>query len=188
VTRAPARAPGSGAAAGGLTFASAIADLEAAEQQVYGTAFQGFNAGRAVEFSHPGLQDYVATNSGLSMEDAYTEILKAASKTEEMEITMDSFMELLRDNAAEPTAMLERFLNLADGSDQVDAGSCRSGLLMFTNDHLGSHLTASLNEARWDDIFDSVMVGAGASVNMEGWNSYCKRVARIVRVVNLGKL
>jgi len=183
----PSTPPPGSSGGGGLTFESALADLEAAEQNLYGSAFQGFNFGNAVDFSNAGLQDYIATNSALSMEEAETEILRVASKTEDMQVTLDGFVQLLQEHAASQTAILERFLGLSGGSESVEAGECRSGLLMFTNDNLGAP-ASSMTEPRWDRVFDTVMNDCGPAVSMEGWNNYCKRVARIIRVVHVGKL
>lgn len=183
----PKQGARSSGGAGGLNFDLALSDLEKAEMMVHGTAFRGFGSGSPVLYNNPKLMDYVATNSALGIEETETELLKAASVNEDMKVTEDDFMKVLRENAAGESAVLERFLGLSGGGEQIDSGECRSGLLMFMNDQLGA-IASPLTENRWESIFDSVMMDAGAEVSMEGWGNYCRRVARVVRITHLGKL
>jgi len=190
----PAPKPAAATAAGGkggLTFASVLANLEDAEQMVYGTSFQAFNSGNPVPYTHEGLMDFVATNSAISFQDMDTELVRVASANEDMQINVNDFMKVLRENAASDTAMLESFLNLAasspGGSEAIEASECRSGLLMFFNDQLGPQVVA-MSEQRWEAVFDAVMSDCGATVSMDAWTNYAKRVARVVRVVHLAKL
>jgi len=185
----PASATASGANSGGLTFASVLDNLEEAEQMVYGTSFQSFNAGSPVPYTDDRLKDFVATSTSLNFADMDGELVRVVSGNADgdLQVNLDNFLSILRDNAVSESAALERFLGLASGADDVDSGECRTGLLMFSNDFLGPQAVA-ISQDRWDQIFDSVMSDAGPTVSMEGWTNYVKRVARIIRVAHAARL
>jgi len=184
---AAAMSPSHSSPSGTLTFESVIKDLEAAEQAVYGTAFQRFDGGNSVPYTHSGLQDFVATNTVLSIEETETELLKVGASHGDMLVTKDDFLATMREFAVSDSEVLNRWIGLCEHGDQVESSECRSGLLMFASDQLNIQ-TGSMTEARWEQVFDEVMAVAGPNVTMEGWTNYCKQVARIVLVLYLAQL
>lgn len=169
---------------GAITFQSVVDNLEEAEQMVYGTVFQDFNSGNPVAINHEKLQDFVATNSALTMENIEVELMQAASVTEDMQVTQDIFRGIMCGNAVSEAAVFTFFSNM--GVDQVDSGDARSGLVSGCSELLGP-VAASINQDKWDNILDSVLAGCDPMVDMQAFTNYTQRVARIIRIVHLAK-
>merc|ERR1712194_687577 len=170
----------------GLTFQAVVQDLEKTEQLVYGSAFVTLSpSSTPLPVMTPSLVDYVATNSSLAMDEVDTELLKLASTTDEMTIDKDQFVQIMQNSAVGEHPVLETFLSMGNG-EVMEASECRTGMLVFFSDSLGP-MVQGLSEDRWDTIFNEVLIDAGAEVNLEAWTNYCKRVARIIRMVHLAK-
>merc|ERR1712194_150044 len=149
-----------------------VQDLEKTEQLVYGSAFVKLSpSSTPLPVMTPSLVDYVATNSSLAMD--------------EMTIDKDQFVQIMQNSAVGEHPVLETFLSMGNG-EVMEASECRTGMLVFFSDSLGP-MVQGLSEDRWDTIFNEVLIDAGAEVNLEAWTNYCKRVARIIRMVHLAK-
>eukprot|EP00429_Kryptoperidinium_foliaceum_P065677 CAMPEP_0176069682 /NCGR_PEP_ID=MMETSP0120_2-20121206/34793_1 /TAXON_ID=160619 /ORGANISM="Kryptoperidinium foliaceum, Strain CCMP 1326" /LENGTH=229 /DNA_ID=CAMNT_0017403319 /DNA_START=80 /DNA_END=769 /DNA_ORIENTATION=+ len=172
----------------GLTFELAVTDLEKAEKLAYGSVFANFgpSASGYVPVNSELLIDYVSANTCLPYTDIDTVLLTAAQNNDEMAIKLENFLKIMQDNSIQEGMVLERFLGLSDNGEAIQSSECRSGLLML-KEELGA-AAASVGEARWELVFDSVMANAEATVNMDAWTDYCRKVARIAHVTHAAKL
>jgi len=160
-----------------VSFDYILSDLEAAEETAYGEAFSLCSGGNSTaQMDNTSLRDFIITNSSVGAEDLDPHLFQVA--TEEMSLTVDGFLHVLRENAVSDTTTIEQFLGMASNGETCAAEECRSGLLLFSQRHLG----ANFSEEKWDRIFNTVMWDADVTVSMEKWIFYCKVVARIIRL------
>merc|ERR1719210_2408936 len=102
-----------------------------------------------------------------------------------MKISLDSFLQLIRDNASSDSSALETFMRLSENQESISATDCRSGLTMFRDD-LG--VPGGMTDDHWERVLDHVMINAGATIKMETWMSYAQIVARTTRLCHIAQL
>lgn len=179
-----ARAHGgqSSGSAPAISFELILADLESAEQVTYSEAFGSFgpDGSGMLGLDNEKLRRFILDNTAVSLDDLEIELLKAAP---ECELNQQGFLKVLRENAVAEAQALEQFLGMSQDGERCPAEECRNGLLLFATDRLG----ANLSEDRWEKVFNAVMLDADVTITMEQWVTYCKRVARVVRLARYAR-
>lgn len=158
----------------------ALADLEGTESSVYNAAFDQLASGaRDVEPDNIQLRAFVLKNTCVAETDLETVLLTIASASESFSIDCAGFLSLLRENAITDGEAIEQFMGLTNDGEHVASEDCRSGLIKVVE----QVLNAKFSEERSEMVLDAVMCDAGLSVSMEEWVKYCKKVARVVRLM-----
>ncbi|CAK0828254.1 unnamed protein product [Prorocentrum cordatum] len=156
-----------------------LADVGAAESEVWRAAFERAAGGRAaVPMDCAGVRDLVTAHSGISEQDLDTELIRVASRREDLHIDAHGFAALLRGSSMSDGEALERFIELSANGDTVTAEQCRDDLLAMTRSKLGAQAEA----ADCEQIVAAAMPKSGAVVSMEEFVNCAKLVARILRV------
>jgi len=153
-----------------------LSDLERAEEQVYAEAFQRLSKGRRVENDDPEIRQFIIAHSSLTINNLDEKLFTIAP---DPPLTGKAFIGVLRDGAASEEDSLAEFLRLSADGETMPSEECRSGLLLFGQ----QHLSISFSEDRWDCVLNTIMIDADVIVNMESWIRYCKMLARIAGLV-----
>lgn len=178
--RGPEASPTDPTGAGsGLTLDFILSDIDQCEEAMYGEIFLGFNGGQAVPTDNEPFRAYVTPRICVDLDLIYFSQDPVPS-----EFSSAFFMTLLRDHAVSEEEVLNHFLGISAEMTPVASEECRNGLLTFAN----QRLSANFNNERWERIFDACMWDAGLEIGLEEWTKYCKRVARIVRLIHDAKV
>jgi hypothetical protein len=156
-------------------------DCWSAEVSLYGAAFDSLANGESlIQPDNAELRDFVVQHSAVTPDDLDIELLKICSISDTFSVDKDGFVALLRENPIHEAATLEQFLGLSQDGENITSEACRTGLLYFMQNSMGT----SMRESCLECIIDTVMMDAGLDVSMEQWISYCKAAARIVRAAS----
>jgi len=166
---------------GKVSFDLVLSDLESAEQLGYGTAFAKFgaNAGGFLPLDCAAMRNFIIKQTVIGEDDIDIELLRTASL--EDGLSLANFLQILRENAIAEAAGIEEFVRMNSDGMTVPSQDCRSHLLLFAQ----RRLDANFDDDQWDRIFNVVLMDADITVTMEQWITFCKHIARIVRLFKL---
>eukprot|EP00747_Dinoflagellata_sp_TGD_P170166 gnl/TRDRNA2_/TRDRNA2_201032_c0_seq1.p1 gnl/TRDRNA2_/TRDRNA2_201032_c0~~gnl/TRDRNA2_/TRDRNA2_201032_c0_seq1.p1 ORF type:complete len:260 (+),score=48.79 gnl/TRDRNA2_/TRDRNA2_201032_c0_seq1:115-894(+) len=161
-----------------------LSDLENAEVAAYVGAFTSFagSAAGTVPLDNAGIRKFILANTAIEADNLDLVLFQLPNP--EAGLTRESFLHILRENPAADSDMISHFLSLSQSGESLAAEECRSGLLLFAQQKLGAR---NLSDDLWDRILNTVMIDADVNVLMEQWFVFCKRTARIVRLVKYVK-
>jgi len=183
-TAAPAAQSSASAARPDVTADDILSNLDGSAEVLYTEAFAMFPGGLNgfVGLDCAAMRDFLCTNSAIGMDDIDLELLKVASPDEGL--SRDGFLHLLREFSVSDGDAISQFMGLSSDGESLAAEECRSGLLLFAQ----QHLHANYPDDKWERIFNTVMWDANASVSMEQFLGYTKLTGRIVRLMRYAQV
>merc|ERR1712032_1793401 len=110
------------------TFDMVLVNLEGAEDTVYTKVFQDLARG-ASTLPHDNEEGRSFLAEHTTLGDDLDGILFSVGP--EGSLTVDGFLQVLREQSVPQEAVLEHFLNLSGEGETVRATECRNGLLAF---------------------------------------------------------
>lgn len=176
----PAQAPAP-ARGHGLTMDHVLSDLDGCEERVYGEAFRDITGGAPVGHDHEGVREFLVGHSALSNDNLD---LMLFSLVPDPPLTAEGFLRVLRECPCLDEDCLTQFMGLSSDGENVASDECRSGLVVFAQ----QHLSTNFSEERWDCVLNMVMMDADVLVSMEAYIRYCKLVGRTARLVGYCQL
>lgn len=181
----PVPAQSTAAAQQDVTADDILSNLEGSEDVMYGNVFATFPGGLngKVGLDCMAMRDFICTNSSVSMDDIDMELIKVAGQ-DDMMLSRDGFLHLLRDFSVSDSDVISHFMGLSADSESLSSEECRSGLLLFAQ----QKLHASYSDDRWECIFNIVMWDAGVTVSMEQFMNYSKQTGRIARLLRFAQV
>jgi len=177
---APAAAPAKPAAQATGASDAVLAELDKAEEAVYGAAFAEFGGNdKGVMVDNAGLRAFVLKQTCIREENMDEEMVKMAP---ELRISLSAFLSLIRQHTAPDEPAIASFMELTGGGDSADGESCIAGLPRLLRQVLGSN--PKEKQEWWARIMDAARGGitAGQALDLQRYMACYRRAARVVRL------
>jgi len=157
-----------------------LAELDKAEEGVYGAAFAEFGGNeKGVLVDNVALRAFVLKQTTIREENMDEELVKMAP---ELRLSLLGFLSLLRQHIAPDEPAIASFIELTGGGETADGESCLAGLPRLLRQVLGSNPTEK--QEWWNRIMDATRGGitSGQAMDLERYMACYKRAARVVRL------
>jgi len=164
-------------------FARILGNFDEVERQVYNRIFESFGgcASEGATFvpcADPACRDFLIAYTDIQPDDVEVMMLSVASLDKGLGAA--SFLQLVRDNVVSSDSAVARFLELSGKRERISSEECTYSLLLFMQQRFSA---ADFSIEDWEDIVEVVMQESDPSVGLEQYVAFCRRFARIVRLL-----